>query len=114
MRMIVVSLSLGLCLIAPVASSGQTASQSAPTNPVATVDGQPVSEQELQDALGAQQVMQLRTQEYELKSKALEGLIRLKVTQAEAKRRGISPEALVEQEVDSKVPEPTDAEVEAF
>src|SRR5262245_7696554 len=114
MRTIVVSVSVGLCLVVPVASSGQTAPPSASTTTVATVDGQPVSEQELQDALGPQQVMQLRTQEYELKSKALEGLIRLKVTQAEAKRRGVSPEALIEQEVDSKVPQPTDAEVEAF
>ena len=82
--------------------------------PVAIVGGQPISEQDLQEALGPQQAMQLRAQEYEAKSKALENLIRLKVTQAEAKRRGTSAERLIEQEVDSKVADPTDGEVEAY
>jgi protein-disulfide isomerase len=81
---------------------------------VATVDGQPVTEQDLMDALGPQQLMQLRAQEYEIRSKTLESLIRLKLVQAEAKKRGISPEKLIEQEVESKIAEPTDAEVEAY
>jgi protein-disulfide isomerase len=58
--------------------------------------------------------MQLRTQEYEIRSKALESVIRLKLVQAEAKKRGISPEKLIEQEVETKIAEPTDAEVEAY
>src|SRR5947209_2915038 len=80
---------------------------------VATVAGQPVSEQELLETLGPQQLMQMRTQEYETKSKALESLIRLKVVQAEAKKAGLSAEKLIEQEVDSKTANPTDGEVEA-
>ena len=58
--------------------------------------------------------MQMRTQEYETKSKALESLIRLKVVQAEAKKAGLSAEKLIEQEVDSKTADPTDGEVEAY
>ena len=50
--------------------------------------------------------MQLRTQEYETKSKTLDSLIRLKLVQAEAKKRGISAEKLIEQEVESKVADP--------
>jgi protein-disulfide isomerase len=91
--------------------------QSAPPvskSPVATVAGQPITEDELWETLGPQQSMQLRNQEYEVKSKALESLIRLRVVQAEAKKRGITPEKLVEQEVDSRVPEPSDREVEAY
>src|SRR5207244_1757743 len=84
------------------------------SDPVATVAGQNISEQELSDALGPQQLMQLRTQEYETKSKALENLIRLKIVQAEAKKRGISAEKLIEQEVESKMADPTDGEVEAY
>src|SRR5439155_14351005 len=83
-------------------------------DPVATVAGQPVTEQELVEALGPQQLMQMRTQEYETKSKALENVIRLKLVQVEANKHGISAEKLVEQEIDSKVTEPTDGEVEAY
>src|SRR5207245_10465765 len=70
--------------------------------------------QELLETVGPQQSMQLRMQEYEAKSKALDSLIRLKLVQAEAKKRGIPAEKLIEQEVESKVPDPTDAEVEAY
>jgi protein-disulfide isomerase len=107
-------LCLPLFLALPKGSLGQSAPQAGSADPVATVAGQPVSEQELLETLGPQQVMQLRTQEYEAKSKALDSLIRLKLVQAEAKRRGISPEKLIEQEVESKVADPTDGEVEAF
>jgi len=78
------------------------------------VAGQPITEDELWETLGPQQSMQLRNQEYEAKSRALENLIRLRVVQAEAKKLGITPEKLVEREVDSKVPEPSDREVEAY
>jgi hypothetical protein len=47
-----------------------------PADPVATIAGQPISEQELLDSLGGQ-MMQLRKQEYEIKSKGLENLIRV-------------------------------------
>jgi hypothetical protein len=49
------------------------------------VDGQPVAEQELPDAISQQQ---LRNRQYEVESKALGRLIRLKVVQAAAKKRG--------------------------
>jgi protein-disulfide isomerase len=107
-------LCLPLFLALPKASFCQSAPQAGSSGPVATVAGQPVSEEELLETLGPQQVMELRTQEYEAKSKALESLIRLKLVQAEAKKRGMSPEKLIEQEVESKVPDPTDAEVEAY
>jgi protein-disulfide isomerase len=84
-----------------------------PGNPVAMVAGQPISEQDLLDALGPQ-LMQLRNQEYEAKNKALESVIRHRIVEVEAKRRNISPEKLIEQEVDSKVADPSDAEVEAY
>ncbi len=41
-------------------------------------------------------------------------MIRLKLVQAEAKKRGISPEKLIQQEVEAKVADPTDGEVEAY
>ena len=105
---------LSLCLALVPACFGQAAPDSNSSDPVATVAGQPVSEQELLDALGPQKVTQMRKQEYETKSAALDSLIRLKLVQAEAKKRGISPEELIKQEVESKVADPTNGEVEAF
>ena len=107
-------LSLSFCLASSLVTFGQEAPRSNSGDPVAIVGGQPVFEQDLLEALGPQKVMQMRTQEYEIKSAALESLIRLKVVQAEAKKRGIAPEKLIEQEVESKVADPTDGEVEAY
>jgi len=75
-------LCLPLFLALPKGSSGQGAPQASSGDPVATVAGQPISEQELLETVGPQQSMQLRMQEYEAKSKALESLIRLKLVQA--------------------------------
>jgi len=91
-------------------SFGQTIPQA---NPVAVVAGEAISEQDLAEAAGPQ-LMQVRTQEYEAKSKILESLIRRKVVEMEAKKRNLTPDQLMEQEVDSKVPDPTDGEVEAY
>lgn len=99
--------------VTPAASFGQTASQADP-DPVAIVAGQPISQSDLDAAVGPQQLMQLRKQEYEIKNKALENLVRLKVVQAQAKRLGVTPEELVQREADSKVADPGEAEVEAF
>jgi protein-disulfide isomerase len=104
-------LNLSLFLVVPLVSFGDATPAG---NPVAVVAGQPISEQELLDALGPQQLMQLRTQEYEVKNKALESVIRHRIVEIEAKRRNISPEKLIEQEVDAKVADPTEGEIEAY
>ena len=56
---------------------------------------------------------QIRNQEYELKARILEGLINQKLVEAEANKKGVAPEKLLE-EIDSRIPEPADAEVEAY
>jgi protein-disulfide isomerase len=53
-------------------------------------------------------------QEYELKSKALDAIITRKLVEIEAKKRGLSVESFVEQEIDSKVAEPSEAAIEAY
>ncbi len=111
MRVSRLLLASGLALAA--ACSAQTASQGRPGDPIATVAGQPIYERDLVTELGPK-LLQLRNQEYQIKSKALEDLIRKRVLEAEAKKRGFSPDKLLEQEVDLKVGEPTDAEVAAY
>jgi len=103
-------LNLSLLLIFPLASLGQFTPRG---NPVAMVNGQPILERDLLDALGPQ-LLQLHNQEYEAKSKVLESLIRHKIVEIEAKKQNISAEKLIEREVDSKVADPTDGEIEAY
>ena len=87
--------------------------QASPGEVIATVAGQPIYEQELAAELGSK-LLQLRNQEYQMKSKALDELIRKKLIDAQAQKRGIPADKLLEQEVDSRVPDPSDAEVEGY
>ena len=77
------------------------------------VAGQPIYDEDLLPLVQAQ-VFQLRLQEYEVKSKALENLVNQKLLEAEARKKGIPAEKVLAQEVDAKVPEPTEAELQAL
>ena len=81
--------------------------------PVAMVGGQPISEEELAAAAEGQ-LQPLRTQEYEIKRKALDNLIEQKMLEAAAKKKGLTTEKLLDQEVNAKVPDPSDAEIEGY
>lgn len=83
------------------------------TQTVATVDGEAISVQELSNADTAQ-MLPLRSQEYQVQSKALEKLIRQKLLESAAKKKGESSETLLREEVDRTVAQPTDAEVLAY
>jgi protein-disulfide isomerase len=80
--------------------------------PLAVVDGQPIMETDLAPIVQGQ-LRPLREQEYQIRKKALDSLIGQKVIEAEAKKKGLSTEQLLQQEVDSKVAEPTDVELQA-
>jgi protein-disulfide isomerase len=77
------------------------------------VGGQAISEAELFAEIEPQ-LQQLRNQEYEIKQQALENLISRKLLESEGRVRGIPVAELLRQEVDAKVPEPTEAEVSTF
>jgi protein-disulfide isomerase len=78
---------------------------------LALVDGQPITEDDL-DIQG--KLVQLQQQRYEITREALEGVIALRLLEAEAGRRGVSLDALLEEEVHVKVQEPSDLEIETF
>src|SRR5262249_39164935 len=59
-------------------------------------------------------LLELRNQEYKVESEALNALIRKKLLEAEAKRRGTTTEQLIDVEVNSKVPEPSDEKVKGY
>src|SRR5947209_18974715 len=107
-----VSTLLSCCMFAALCFA-QGKPQASPGELIATVAGQPIYEQDLAAELGPK-LLQLRNQEYQMKSMALDELIRKKLIDAEAQKRGISADKLLEQEVDSKVADPSDAEVEGY
>lgn len=101
-------------LMLSAAASGANGQRSSSSGePIATVAGQPVYQQEL-PARYVTQLSQLRNQEYEITEHALEGLIDQKLVETEATKRGLSVQNVLQEEVDSKVPDPTDAEVKAL
>src|SRR5437899_10105504 len=105
-RMIVLA-SCGLCILPQASAQGDK-----PQTPLAIVNGQSIYDADL-TAVGAQ-LWQLRNQEYQLKSSALESVINQKLLEAEASGKGVSADKLLEQEVDAKLGDPSDAELEAF
>ena len=80
---------------------------------VATVDGQPIYEQDLMSVAGPS-LVGLRDQEFKVKSDALNQLMRQKLIEAEAKKKGVTAEELLKQEVDSKIAEPSDDEAKGY
>ncbi len=94
-------------------SLAQNAETPKPKQPVATVDGQPITDEDLASSVEGQ-LQPLRNQEYEIKRKALDNLIEQKMLDAAAKKKGLTTEKLLDQEVNSKIPDPSDAELEGY
>ena len=101
------------CIFIVAPSLGQTSDPANPKRPVATVDGQTIYDEDLAPSVEGQ-LLPLRNQEYEIKRKALDNLIEQKLLEAAAKKKGLTTERLLAQEVDAKVPDPSDAEIEAY
>lgn len=101
------------CLWLASACAAQTAAPPEAKQPVAVVGGLRIYEEDLLPLVQGQ-LLPLQTREYEIKRAALERLVSQRLVEAEAGRKGISAERLLEQEVDAKVVEPTDEEVAAF
>jgi len=80
---------------------------------VAIVAGEPISAADLEAALG-HRLAKLEEQAYELRKEQLDELIADRLLAAEAKRRQLTVDALLEQEVAAKVPGVTDADVQEF
>jgi hypothetical protein len=97
-------------IIASLFFSVVAAAQSSP--PLVTVDGQKVTDEDLAPYVQSQ-LRPLRDQEYQIRKQALDTLITQRILEAEAKKKGITTEKLYAQEVDAKVPEPSDAELSA-
>ena len=98
---------------ASVSVSPKSAPPPKSTQPLATVDGQPITEDDILPQVQGQ-LRPLRDQEYQIKKKALDTVITQRIVEMEAKKKGVSADKLYEQEVDAKVAEPTDVELNAI
>ncbi len=95
------------------ACAAQTGSTVPGAKPIAEIAGKPIYEQALQPSI-AGQMMQLAQQEYAIKRKALDAVINREVLERAANAKGLTPERLLETEVDPKIPQPTDEAVHAY
>jgi protein-disulfide isomerase len=114
------------CLMVAISACGSTskatpASQASGTaqtvagsdQVLATVEGQSITAAEVRKALG-QNLSKLEEQAYELKKQQVDELIADKLLAAEAARRSTTVDALVQQEITSKVAPVTESDVATF
>jgi protein-disulfide isomerase len=90
-----------------------TAHPAAVAEPLAEVDGQPITAGEVEKAIGAP-LAKLQEQIYSMKRQKLEALIAERLLAKEAAKRRMSVPALLDAEVTSKVGLVTEQEIEAF
>jgi protein-disulfide isomerase len=93
------------------AAAGQ--SETSPTPVVAVVNGKEITQQELFDRVRGE-LSKLEAQMYEVRRNGAEELISDYLLEQAAQSRGLTKDQLLQQEVDSKVSEVTDKEVDNF
>ena len=95
------------------AQSPAAAQAATRSDPVAIVNGVAISRADLEADI-APQISKLEEQAYALRRQQLDELIAAQLLAAEARKRGVTVEALIEQEVTAKVKPVTDADVQEF
>ncbi|MBI4442290.1 MAG: thioredoxin domain-containing protein [Acidobacteria bacterium] len=100
-------------LLLVAGSWANESNEDTPKKPVATVAGQAIYEEALLPLIQSQ-MLQLRQQEYQVKSDALENLINQMLLEAAAQEKKMTAAEFFQQEVDAKIADPTDGEVEAL
>jgi protein-disulfide isomerase len=113
MRPFTVAFLFCMSVFSAATSVAQNSDTPKPKQAIATVDGQPIYDEDLASSVEGQ-LQPLRNQEYEIKRKALDSLIEQKMLEAAAKKKGLTTEKLLDQEVNSKIPDPSDAELEGY
>jgi protein-disulfide isomerase len=102
------------CLVFGAATAGVvSAQQPAASEPLAIVNGTAITNAEVESALGPS-LAKLEEQVYELKRTKLNALIDDTLISVEAKKRGISTDALIQAEVTAKLTPVTDEEIAVF
>jgi len=101
----------GLCLLAVLLCFPGPLRAEEQKGILATVAGRNITEADIADKVEAQMV-RINTQIYAVKKQAVDALITDYLLEQEAKKRGLSREQLLQQEVNAKVGPVSDAEIE--
>jgi protein-disulfide isomerase len=96
---------------APAAPAAAAKAGAGAGDVVATVDGTPITLGQL-EAEVKPQLVEVDNQRYEVLSEGLEQMISQALLDKEAKARGVTPEAVIEADVTSKLAKPTDTEIQ--
>jgi protein-disulfide isomerase len=91
--------------------ASKAADSGSKTGTVATVDGVPITQEQLEEHVSAK-LVEIDNQRFEVLSEGLDDLIADKLFEKEAKARGVTEEALAQTEITAKIPEATDSEVQ--
>src|SRR5215469_8515978 len=91
----------------------QNANTPKPKQAVATVGDQTIYDADLTSSVEGQ-LQPLRSQEYDIKRKALDNLIEQKILENAAKAKGLTTDQLIQQEVTAKVKDPSDDEIQGY
>jgi protein-disulfide isomerase len=111
---VILSLNVALILSGLVVILGaMCASPAVAAQPLAEVDGEAITADEVNKALRVP-LGKLEEQIYHLKRQQVDVLVRERLLAQEAKRRGLSVQALLDREVTSKVTAVTEEEIEQF
>ncbi len=109
---------LGALLVTFANSGAQSAAP--PATPVgdsarvlATIDGTPITEDEIEKALGPE-LGRLEREIYDLKRKQLDAMIAQRLVEREAAKRNVAVEQLLASEIDAKMAPVADEEVDRF
>ena len=100
-----------VCCLALLLSSPWSLRADDKQSVLATVEGRNITEADIANSIAAQ-MAQINNQIYTTKKRAIDALIADQLLDQEAKKRGISREQLIQQEVNAKVAPVTDAEVQ--
>ena len=98
-------------LLALAAFGAPLVAQSPANRPLATVDGVPIGEDDVDRVVGSV-VWPLEDRLYQIRKQAVEALIKQRVLEREAARRKISLQSLIDTEVTAKVKPVTDDEID--
>jgi protein-disulfide isomerase len=112
-KYIVILALLATYAAASFAQSSQTTDHGDDTKPIAILQGQPLYEKDILPYI-ASNLLTLRKQEFDIKRDGLEQLINQKLLEVEARKKGLSGQEFLAREVDAKIADPTEAELNAF
>ena len=103
-----------ILLLGAACSKPQTvvvASADSPNKVVALLDGEPITDDDLDIK---SELMKLEQEAYQVRQDALDRVVAMRLLEKEASKNGMRVDELLEAVVDSKIPEPNPAEVRAY